>query len=40
MKVEDVEKILFDNIDKKGLEKFYNYLALMLIEEPPLTTED
>jgi len=40
MKVEDVEQFLSNTIDRTGLEHYYNYLAQMLLEEPPLTAED
>ena len=40
MKVAEVVNILNKNIKRKGLKHFYEYMANMLIEEPPITIED
>ena len=40
MRVSDVVDILDSQIDRKGISHFYEYLSLMLIEEPPITAED
>lgn len=40
MKVADVVDMLDSCIDRKGLSHFYEYLSSMLLEEPPITSED
>lgn len=40
MKISEVEAVLKDYIDREGLSRYYEYLANMLLEEPPVTPED
>lgn len=40
MKTSEVIDMIDGQIDREGVSHFYEYLAGMLLEEPPITAED